>query len=342
MPPWLLVTLSVGMPIIVILIISLIFVPGHTVPRGTPKSIVWKRKLWELNVGWLGMTLALAGAWFITNGMKNLFGKPRPDLLSRCNPDLANYAKYIVGGLDVADGYQRLVSAAICRGVEGRDLADGFRSYPSGHSSSAAAGLIYLSLFISSKFAITVPFLAPGAQGLSAAATAFPSRGGSSRANTIASSTAAAHDPSNTQLFAAHNARLASVRRQGAAPPIYLLIFAITPFAASVWIAASRWFNFRHHGFDILFGYLIGAATALLAFRWYHLPISQGAGWAWGPRCADKAWWAGVGSLSYALDWEDDVYEGPPAVAMEEGRAMKGFGMPSSEMEDREGRRRMQ
>lgn len=164
MPSWLLVTCSTGIPLIIIPIITLVFVPGHTVPRGTPKSLIWKRKLWELHVGWLGMALALAGAWFITNGMKNLFGKPRPDALARCNPDIENITKYFVGGVDVADGFQRLVSADICRGMADREdaadiLEDGFRSYPSGHSSSAAAGLIYLSLFIASKFAITFPFL---------------------------------------------------------------------------------------------------------------------------------------------------------------------------------------
>lgn len=158
-PTWLLITLCAGVPVVVIPIISLIFVPGHTVPRGTPKSLIWKRKLWELHVGWLGLALSIAAAWFITDGMKNLFGKPRPDLLARCNPDLENFAKYVVGGTNINGGDQRLVSADICQGVAGRDLDDGFRSYPSGHSSSSAAGLIYLSLFIASKFAITFPFL---------------------------------------------------------------------------------------------------------------------------------------------------------------------------------------
>lgn len=164
MPSWLLITLAVGVPAVVVPIISLIFVPGRTVPSGTPKSLIWRRRLWELHVGWLGLALAIAGTWFITNGMKNMFGKPRPDLLARCNADLENFAKYVVGGMAVDTGYQRLVSADICRGMDDRSdaqtiLEDGFRSYPSGHSSAAAAGLIYLSMFIASKFAITFPFL---------------------------------------------------------------------------------------------------------------------------------------------------------------------------------------
>lgn len=306
--------------------------PGSTVPKGTPKSLLWKRKLWELHVGWLGLALSLASAWFITNGMKNLFGKPRPDLLARCNPDIANFSQYVVGGENVAGGFQRLVSAAICQGMADRDdaqtiLEDGFRSYPSGHSSSAAAGLIYLSLFIASKFAITFPFLMPQPVDKSTAAfTAFPSRLPRPAAAQPGQLPHAPHQESPTSvLLPQHNAELASARRQAAAPPLYLLIFAAAPFFTAIFIASSRWFDFRHHGFDILFGFIIGTVCAFFGFRWYHLPMSQGAGWAWGPRCSDKAFWAGMGSFSYAMDWErfdNELPEGEQA-AMEDGNANK-------------------
>lgn len=117
--------------------------PGSTVPAGTPKSLIWKRKLWELHTGLLGLALSVVAAWFITNGMKNLFGKPRPDLLSRCQPDLANLSDYIIGGvkgLKTATTAGQLVSPKICKNPDKYQLEDGFRSYPSGHSSSAAAG----------------------------------------------------------------------------------------------------------------------------------------------------------------------------------------------------------
>ncbi|ROW18394.1 hypothetical protein VPNG_00295 [Cytospora leucostoma] len=326
-PSWLLMVCNSVIPVFVVLVVALVFVPGNTVPKGTPKSLVWKRKLWELHVGWLGLALSLASAWIITNGMKNLFGKPRPDLLARCNPDIENFSKYVVGGEDVASGFQRLVSAAICRGMADREdaqsiLEDGFRSYPSGHSSSAAAGLIYLSLFIASKFAITFPFLPPAPEGKSHTHfSAFPSRVPRTAARLDQRLNAPEDDPATVRLMSQHNAELASARRQAAAPPLYLLIFAAAPFFTAIFIASSRWFNFRHHGFDILFGFIIGTVCAFFAFRWYHLPISQGAGWAWGPRCSDKAFWAGVGSFSYAMDWEkfDDEPSTDDQATMEEG-----------------------
>jgi hypothetical protein len=78
----------------------------------------------------------------------------------------------------------------------------------------------------------------------------------------------------------------------------------VAPFCLAIFIAASRWFNFRHHGFDILFGFSIGVFTAIFSFRYYHLPITIGAGWAWGPRSADRAFWAGVGRLGYVGEKE--------------------------------------
>lgn len=130
---------SVG-PLIVILIVTLVFVPRSSVRKGTPTSMIWRRKLWELHIGWLGLGLSVALAWFITSAMKNMFGKPRPDLLSRCDPDLENVGQYIVGGVASRSGNGQLVSASICKSTDIPKLRDGFRRFPSGHSSSSSAG----------------------------------------------------------------------------------------------------------------------------------------------------------------------------------------------------------
>ncbi|KAI3332457.1 acid phosphatase/Vanadium-dependent haloperoxidase [Xylariaceae sp. AK1471] len=311
-------------PIVIILVVALVFVPGRTVPEGTPASLIWKRKLWELHIGWLGLALSLISAWIVTQGMKNLFGKPRPDLLSRCMPDIPNVLKHIVGfsGLEATSYNGQLVSASICTNPDKAFLDDGFRSYPSGHSSSSAAGLIYLSFFLASKFAITLPFVPRDTVASdSSAVTAFPSRlnrhrhsGGATAlssntayesmrsSNAVDDDASLPYDPTTTKQIGVHNTAVAAVRSQAAAPPVYLLLLAVLPFFLAVFIASSRWFDFRHHGFDILFGFLIGTITAYFAFRYYHMPIRAGGGWAWGPRSRDKAFWAGLGSWSYASD----------------------------------------
>ena len=87
----------------------------------------------------MGLGLSLAIAFMFTQGMKNLFGRPRPNLLDRCDPDLSEsaIAANIVGAY--ARGFAQewvLVGAGICRQTDSSILDDGFRSFPSGHSSS--------------------------------------------------------------------------------------------------------------------------------------------------------------------------------------------------------------
>lgn len=293
-----LVLVGIVAPILIVFLVCLLFVPGPTTPSGLSRALIWRRKLWELHMGLLGLALSVVSAWFITSSLKNLFGKPRPDLLARCQPDISRASSYLVGGFrDQFQGGQ-LVSAAICRNQDKKVFYEGFRSFPSGHACIAAAGLIYLSLFLASKFAVAIPFLAVDyGQESDLNFSAFPSRTPARSALTDASP----RHITDSSISGAprHNAVLA-VRRGAAAPPLYLLVITIIPFFVSIFIASTRWFDFQHHGFDILFGFAIGTVTAFFAFRYYHLPIRQGAGWAWGPRSADKAFWAGLGSRSYA------------------------------------------
>ncbi len=294
-------------PGIIILLVCFFFVPGPTVPKSTLKTLIWRRKLWEWHTGWLGLGLSLASAFLITNGMKNLFGKPRPDLLSRCNPDLQNIAKYALDSAPNALGFN-VVSAAICQQTDKSLLNDGFRSFPSGHSSFSAAGLVYVSLFIASKLAITIPFLAPSSYSQDRSRfSAFPSRVEKRAFETqrIGDQDKLEHTNNQVQLPSGHNDAIIAARNQAAAPPVYLLVFAIIPFFASIYISSTRYSDFRHHGFDILFGYFIGTITAIFAFRYYHLPISQGAGWSWGPRSRDRSFWAGVGVGNYVENNEN-------------------------------------
>jgi hypothetical protein len=89
------------------------------------------------------------------------------------------------------------------------------------------------------------------------------------------------------------------IRYQNAAPPVYTVVFVLIPIASAIYITSTRYTDFRHFGFDMLFGTLIGVVCAWFSFRLYHLPITRGAGWAWGPRSYQRAWGIGVGLGSY-------------------------------------------
>ncbi|BDD64026.1 hypothetical protein MAP00_008877 [Monascus purpureus] len=134
----------------IIIVIYTLFIDGlfsHHKPRDPvsgKKKVTgpyrFKDRLWELNCGILGLLLSQGLAFVITQVLKNACGKPRPDLIDRCQPrpgseDLMPYG---------------LSNSSICTGDE-KIIKDGFRSWPSGHSSSSFAGLLYLSLWLCGK-----------------------------------------------------------------------------------------------------------------------------------------------------------------------------------------------
>ncbi|KAJ5691782.1 hypothetical protein N7462_001205 [Penicillium macrosclerotiorum] len=149
-------------PAVIVLIGALVLVPGTTAAEGAKpsKSQTLRRKFWEWNAGWMGLALALASVWTATQGLKVLIGKPRPDLLARCNPDLSKIATYTVGGLgDRLQGAATLVSYELCQDQSSSLRIDGFSSFPSGHSSFSFAGLGYLTLWLCAKFSVGFPYL---------------------------------------------------------------------------------------------------------------------------------------------------------------------------------------
>jgi len=131
------------------------------------KKYPMKSRLWELNCGILGLLLSIGSSFVVTAILKNAIGKPRPDIIDRCNipPEVA--APF----LDSANF--TLVTHAMCMQEDNLKLKDGFRSWPSGHASAAFAGLCYLSLYLMGKlhvcdsrgevwkmFVVLVPLLA--------------------------------------------------------------------------------------------------------------------------------------------------------------------------------------
>ncbi|KAI9785661.1 MAG: hypothetical protein M1835_003266 [Candelina submexicana] len=152
-PNALLYFLGVGCPLIVICIYTLVIdgLFSHKHVSSSKRGIAsrfgtykLKQRLWELNCGALGLFLAVLGSNTVVAALKNATGKPRPDLIDRCQP-IPNVTDPPVYGLS---------NSSICMQTDKQRLKDGFRSFPSGHSSTAFAGLIYLSLYLAGKLHI--------------------------------------------------------------------------------------------------------------------------------------------------------------------------------------------
>jgi len=341
-PVWLLVVVALIAPAVIIFLVCLIFVPGPTAHKRTPRSLKWRRKFWEWNTGWMGLGLSLAVAFLVTQGFKNLLGKPRPSMLARCQPDLSRLQEFTVGDFGSSiDPRWVLVSSGICTQPDQDMLDEGFRSFPSGHASFSWAGLLYLTLFLCSKFAIAVPFLPPRPYSPNDDEIAMETE----RLDTLpiyhsrdASTSSTSKEGTTIPNMAHQHPGIVPIRNQAAAPPNYLLVAFFVPVGAAVYITCSRYFDFYHFGIDIIAGSLIGIVSAWFSFRWYHLPIRQGAGWAWGARSRDRAFAIYLGQASYvgAEGWISAKAKGaaPPTGAsgdVEHGASiMTGPGMDGS------------
>lgn len=80
----------------------------------------------------------------MTDIIKNAVGRPRPDLVDRCKPAAGTSATALLG-------------IEICTAAHDAVLQDGWRSFPSGHSSFAFAGLGYLSLWLCGQLHVLRP-----------------------------------------------------------------------------------------------------------------------------------------------------------------------------------------
>ncbi|KAF2158438.1 hypothetical protein M409DRAFT_31050 [Zasmidium cellare ATCC 36951] len=290
-------------PAIIILLIVATCVPGWKISRSMKRADALRLKAWELEKGWAGLALALATSFFITQGSKQLFGKPRPNMLARCQPDLTDIASHVVGGYGQSINPEwTLVDTSICTTSDLHTLDDGFRSFPSGHSSFSFAGLVYLTLFLCSKFSIGIPAL-PFPRTPTDNPPYFPTRTNNFELQPRMRDQTDARDPVRISSLEniAHPppANSLLIRNSAASPPVHLLAIAFVPIAVAIYIGSTRYTDFYHFGFDIIAGSLLGICTAWISFRWYHLPLSRGHGWAWGARSKERAFGIGVGTEGY-------------------------------------------
>ncbi|KAI5239434.1 acid phosphatase/Vanadium-dependent haloperoxidase [Aureobasidium subglaciale] len=263
-----LVVVSLIVPAVIIAIVTALFVPAFS-RSSIRDQRYWKRKLWEFNSGWMGLGLSFALAFFITTGIKNLIGKPRPDLLARCQPDLNDIAAHVVGGYgqDISQRWT-LVSSSICTQTDQKRLDEGFRSFLSGHSSMSWSGLLYLSLWLASKFNMLIPYLGHGAP---------PRR----------------NDEDETDQ---------EPRDRAAAPPVFGAIIVLIPICVAFFICSTRYVDFKHQGIDIFSGSVLGIITAWIGFRWYHGSLTRGQPWTWSPRSKDRAFAVSSGTHGWIGD----------------------------------------
>ncbi|KAJ2078508.1 hypothetical protein H4R24_004427 [Coemansia sp. RSA 988] len=103
--------------------------------------LVFRRHNWhDFHCTVLAIFMAMGLNNTATNILKNAVGRPRPDFIFRCQPNVTENPPL------------RLVDYRVCTQSDLNFLHEGMRSFPSGHASLSFCGLTFTSLYLASHF----------------------------------------------------------------------------------------------------------------------------------------------------------------------------------------------
>jgi len=242
-PTGALMVLCIAAPIIIITV-SMLFLRNF--PSRTSIKLSYRPRCRLLNLTLLGLLTSLAVTLLLTETLKNIVGKQRPDFWGRCggvvtNPEMV--AKYTVDthgpagvrmvtweicrsywspqdqDLDIGDKIEQAAGDVGGKHMTRAELRDGWRSFPSGHASLSFAGLGYLSVYL------------------------------------------------------AHVLCSRSIRRRRTG--LARLVVTLAPVFGAGYVAATRYGDLKHYGYDILAGSLIGCFGVYLGWWWWRQEIAH-------------------------------------------------------------------
>jgi len=107
----------------------------------------------DFSASFLGLLYSLVTAAVFQVFLKWAIGGLRPHFYEVCKPN--------TDGFNVGRGYKQLmVDRSVCTGDD-KEINDSLESFPSGHSTAAFAGLVFMSLYLNAKLKIFAPMKAP-------------------------------------------------------------------------------------------------------------------------------------------------------------------------------------
>lgn len=124
------------------------------------------RSFWDVNNATIGLLYSLISAAVFQVFIKWLIGGLRPHFLAVCKPVIPANMLSAVGGNDngiedgtafggnVANGYRQIMfDRSICTG-DRKEINDSLESMPSGHTTAAFAGFVFLYLYLNAKLKV--------------------------------------------------------------------------------------------------------------------------------------------------------------------------------------------
>ncbi|KAL1902422.1 hypothetical protein Sste5346_001402 [Sporothrix stenoceras] len=137
-PSWLAIFLGPFVPVVILLLFQ-----------------VYVRSFWDANNAIFGVLYSLSNSVVFQVIIKWLIGGLRPHFLDVCKPDLS-LAKTLPKHKSayIASGFSNMYyTREICTG-DPRQINDALSSFPSGHTTAAFAGFVFLSLYLNGKLKI--------------------------------------------------------------------------------------------------------------------------------------------------------------------------------------------
>jgi len=116
------------------------------------------RSFWDVNNAVIGLLYALITAAVFQVFIKWLIGGLRPHFLAVCKPAVPGYsnqARHLDGrAVNVPNGFDRIMyDRTICTG-DPKEINDSLESMPSGHTTAAFAGFVFLYLYLNAKLKV--------------------------------------------------------------------------------------------------------------------------------------------------------------------------------------------
>ncbi|KAI1427548.1 PAP2 superfamily-domain-containing protein [Xylaria sp. FL1777] len=142
---WLIAIIAIAFPTVVMLLMQ-----------------IWIRNFWDLNNGLLGFCYSLLTSAAFQSTVKAFVGGLRPNFYDVCKPDsewARNHGNK--SGLNGIGFRRDMWTKDVCTITDTAKLRNAMQGFPSGHSTTMVAAMVYISLYLNAKLKVLANYHTP-------------------------------------------------------------------------------------------------------------------------------------------------------------------------------------
>ncbi|RWA13726.1 hypothetical protein EKO27_g1395 [Xylaria grammica] len=141
---WLIAIIAIAFPTIVILLMQIRI-----------------RNFWDLNNSLLGFCYALLTSAAFQSTVKAFVGGLRPNFYDICKPDIEHAKNHNKTGLNGIGFRKDMWTKDVCTTTNDSSLRNAMQGFPSGHSTTMVAAMVYISLYLNAKLKVFANYHTP-------------------------------------------------------------------------------------------------------------------------------------------------------------------------------------